>query len=86
MSEAGKLVLGFVGVVLGLAGGFAALVFVMQNTGAWLSDRPTLLVAVALGLVGGGAALMGYLLLTAVEYIERRKKRASRKQKQRGRK
>ncbi|MEA3401133.1 MAG: hypothetical protein U9R79_07825 [Armatimonadota bacterium] len=86
MSEAGKLVLGFVGVVIGLAGGFVALVFVMQRTGGVLFDRPAVLVAVALGLVGGGAALMGYLSLTVVEYIERRKKRAARKKKQRGKK
>lgn len=86
MSEVGKLVVGLIGVAVGLAGGFVALILVMQRTGGALFDRPAVGLLVAAGLVGGGAALIGYLALAAVEFIETRRKRASRKRKKRDRK
>jgi len=90
MSDPSKLVVGFVGVVIGLAAGLAAVIFIMQRTGGALFDQPALGLLVVAVLVGGGAALMGYLALALVERIERGRKRAGRKdkqsQKKRGRK
>lgn len=81
MSEPSKLIIGFVGVVVGLAAGFAVVILIMQRTGGALFDSPALGLLVVALVVGGGAALTGYLALTAVEYIERRRKRASRREK-----
>ncbi len=82
MSEPKKLAVGFVGVIIGLAAGFAAVIYIMQRTGGALFDNPGLGLLVVAALVGGGAALTGYLALTLVERIEQRRKRAGRKEKQ----
>ncbi len=86
MGEAGKLVIGFVGVVIGLAAGFGVVVLIMQRTGGALFETPALGLLVVAGLVGGGAALMGYLTLALVERLEQRRKRATRKKKKRAKK
>lgn len=82
MSEPGKLVVGFVGVIIGLVAGFAVVILIMQRTGGALFDNPGLGLLVVAVLVGGGAALIGYLALTIVERAERNRKRTSRKKKQ----
>ena len=82
MSEPKKLAVGFVDVIIGLAAGFAAVIYIMQRTGGALFDNPGLGLLVVAALVGGGAALTGYLALTLVERIEQRRKRAGRKEKQ----
>ncbi len=81
MGDGSKLVVGFLGIVVGMAAGFGLLALVLQRTGGALFDNPALGLLAAAGLVGGGATLMGYLALTAVDAIERRRKRASRKAK-----
>lgn len=85
MGEAGKLVVGFIGVIIGLAAGFGVVVLIMQRTGGALFETPALGLLVVAGLVGGGAALMGYATLALVEWLEQRRKRASRKEKKRKR-
>lgn len=85
MSEPGKLVVGCLGVLIGLALGFAGLTYVMQLTGGALFDRQLLGLLVAVGLVGGGAALFGWLALTVPDMIERHRKRTARKEKKRSR-
>ena len=85
MGEPGKLAVGFVGVVLGLLAGLGLFIFIMQQTGGSLVATPTLGLLVVV-LVGGGAAAMGYGALALVERIERGRKRASRKEKNRARK
>lgn len=82
MSEPGKLVVGFVGVIIGLVAGFAVVILIMQRTGGALFDNPGLGLLVVAVLVGGGAALIGYLALTIVERAERNRKRTGRKEKQ----
>jgi hypothetical protein len=82
MSEPGKLVVGFVGVIIGLVAGFVAVILIMQRTGGALFDNPGLGLLVVAVLVGGGAALIGYLALTIVERAERNRKRTGRKEKQ----
>ena len=57
MGEAGKLVIGFMGVVIGLAAGFGVVVLIMQRTGGALFETPALGLLVVAGLVGGGAPL-----------------------------
>ncbi len=85
MGEPGKLAVGFAGVVLGLAAGLGIMVFIMQRTGGSLVATPTLGLLV-LVLIGGGATAMGYAALALVERIEKKRRRASRKEKKRGRK
>lgn len=82
MSEPGKLVVGFVGVIIGLVAGFAVVILIMQRTGGALFDNPGLGLLVVAVLVGGGAALIGYLALAIVERAERNRKRTGRKEKQ----
>lgn len=85
MGEAGKLIVGLVGVVLGLLAGFGGLVLVMQRTGGALFDTPALGLVVAAGLVGGGAVLFGYAALWIAGAIDRRRKKARREAKKSGR-
>jgi len=85
MGEPGKLAVGFLGVVLGLAAGLGIFIFIMQRTGGSLVATPTLGLLVVV-LVGGGAAAVGYGALAVVERIEKSRKRASRKEKKRGKK
>ena len=85
MGEAGKLIAGLVGVVVGLFAGFVGLTLVMQRTGGALFDTPALGLLVAVGLVGGGATLMGYIALWIAGVIEKRRKKARRSTKKRGR-
>lgn len=85
MGEAGKLIAGLVGVVVGMVAGFGALTLVMQQTGGALFDTPALGLVVAAGLVGGLAALMGYIALWIAGTIEKRRKKARRAAKNRKR-
>jgi len=75
MGEAGKLIAGLVGVVVGLIAGFGALTLVMQRTEGALFETPALGLLVAAGLVGGGAALLGYLTLWIFGVVEKRRKK-----------
>ncbi len=85
MGEALKLIIGFVGVVIGGVAGFGGLMIVMHNYGEALWETPILGVLVSVGLVGGGAIAVGYLALWIIGTLETRRKRARRKSKKRRR-
>ena len=82
MSEPWKLVIGFIGVVGGFAGGLFGLFAIMSGpSAALLDDRPTVTFLVSVGLCGGGAALVGWVFLSIIGYVEKRSKRAKRRKK-----
>jgi hypothetical protein len=87
MSEAWKLVIGFVGVTTGFVAGLFGLFALMSSSGGQtLEHRPTLMFLVSVGMCAGGAALVGYLFLSIIGLMEKRSKRASRREKKRRRK